>query len=86
VDILTILSGIILFTTIATLLIAVVAYYAFKLRDKRKPKKKATASAAVDEGMTVLLQRFVPSSDQLAELRPIVAINGASEPNHSSNG
>lgn len=36
------LSAVILIATIATILLAVISYAAFKLRDKRKPKGKAT--------------------------------------------
>ena len=37
-DVVPYLSAVILVTTIATLLLAVLSYAAFKLRDKRKPK------------------------------------------------
>ena len=37
-DIVPYLSAVILVTTIATILLAVLSYAAFKLRDKRKPK------------------------------------------------
>jgi hypothetical protein len=38
VDIVPYLSAVILVTTVATILLAVLSYAAFKLRDKRKPK------------------------------------------------
>ena len=38
-DIVPYLSAVILVTTIATILLAVLSYAAFKLRDKRKPKR-----------------------------------------------
>ena len=37
-DIVPYLSAVILVTTVATILLAVLSYAAFKLRDKRKPK------------------------------------------------
>jgi hypothetical protein len=42
-DLVPYLSAVILVSTIATLLLAVLSYAAFKLRDKRRPKKKADA-------------------------------------------
>jgi len=39
VDLVPYLSAIILISTIATILLAVMSYAAFKLRDKRKPKQ-----------------------------------------------
>ncbi len=38
------LSAVILISTIATILLAVLSYAAFKLRDKRKPKQSLEAS------------------------------------------
>jgi hypothetical protein len=35
------LSAVILIATIATILLAVISYAAFKMRDKRRPKKNA---------------------------------------------
>ncbi len=39
-DLISLLATVILITTIGTLVVAVAAYIAFKLRDKRRPKKK----------------------------------------------
>lgn len=39
-DLISILATVILITTLGTLVVAVAAYAAFKLRDKRKPRKK----------------------------------------------
>lgn len=64
-DLISILATVILVTTIATTVVGVGAYAAFKLRDKRKPVKKA---AAVVEGPQelVFLKRYIPpvSDDQ----------------------
>ncbi len=40
-DVVPYLSAVILIATIATILLAVLSYAAFKLRDRRKPKKNA---------------------------------------------
>ena len=42
-DIIPFLSAVILISTIATILLAVLSYAAFKLRDKRRPKKAEAA-------------------------------------------
>lgn len=42
-DIVPYLSAVILVSTIATILLAVISYAAFKLRDKRRPKGNAQA-------------------------------------------
>lgn len=39
-DLISVLATVILVTTLGTLLVAVAAYAAFKLRERRKPKKK----------------------------------------------
>ena len=44
-DIVPYLSAVILVATIATILLAILSYAAFKLRDKRKPKVSASSSA-----------------------------------------
>jgi hypothetical protein len=54
VDLIPYLSAIILISTIATVLLAIISYAAFKLRDKRKPKQAAAAP--------VFFRRYVPSS------------------------
>ena len=41
-DVVPYLSAVILVSTIATILLAVLSYAAFKLRDKRRPKKDAS--------------------------------------------
>ena len=42
-DLVPYLSAVILIATIATIVLAVVSYAAFKLRDKRKPRKQPPA-------------------------------------------
>jgi len=63
-DFISILATIILFTTVATLAVALAAYAAFKLREKRKPGKTGPAAAGVAiEPM--FLERYVPDGDDL---------------------
>lgn len=60
-DIIAILSTIILLVTIGTITVAVAAYAALKLRDRRKPKAgRAQASNAVEEFQPVFLKRYSP--------------------------
>ena len=42
-DLIPYLSAVILISTVATILLAVISYAAFKLRDKRRPKKAVEA-------------------------------------------
>lgn len=60
-DLISILATVILVTTIATTVVGIGAYAAFKLRDKRKPARR---SASSDEGpqQEVFLKRYVPPS------------------------
>ncbi|MCA0325002.1 MAG: hypothetical protein LCH89_05290 [Proteobacteria bacterium] len=60
-DLLSILATVILATTIATVLIGVAAYAAFKLRDKRRPKSNpmmGDEASAVRE--PIFFTRYVP--------------------------
>ncbi len=61
-DLVYILAYIILFTTVGTMVIGLVAYAAFKLRDKRKPgKNKSDETMNVDGPLEpVFLERYVP--------------------------
>ena len=43
-DLIPYLSAVILISTVATILLAVISYAAFKLRDKRRPKANAAAA------------------------------------------
>ena len=67
-DFISILATILLFTTVATLAIALAAYAAFKMRERRKPGKKVPggANAAPAELEPIFLDRYVPSEEDLA--------------------
>jgi hypothetical protein len=61
-DLISILATVILVTTIGTMVVGVVAYMAFKLRDKRKPTGKKFDDT-LDHGRSpdpVFLKRYVP--------------------------
>lgn len=60
-DLISILATVILITTLGTLIIAVAAYAAFKLRDKRKPQKKNDSIQKDGPFMPVFLTPYVPS-------------------------
>lgn len=60
-DLIAILSTVILVVTIGTITIAIAAYVALKLRDKRKPKKGRLGSRDENEEFTpVFLTRYKP--------------------------
>jgi heme/copper-type cytochrome/quinol oxidase subunit 2 len=61
VDLISILTTTILATTIGTIIVGIAAYAAFKLRDKRKPTKKASTDGNVQEE-AVFLKRYVPAA------------------------
>jgi heme/copper-type cytochrome/quinol oxidase subunit 2 len=62
-DLISILTTVILATTIGTIIVGVAAYAAFKLRDKRKPKKKVAAEGSAPEvEAAVFIKRYVPAS------------------------
>ena len=52
-DFISILATILLFTTVGTLVVALAAYAAFKLRERRKPGKKSASTSA-----SAALRRF----------------------------
>jgi hypothetical protein len=62
-DFISILATIILFTTVATLAVALAAYAAFKLRERRKPGKggPAVAGGAIEP---MFLERYMPDVDE----------------------
>ena len=62
-DFISILATILLFTTVATLAIALAAYAAFKMREKRKPGKKASQTAGQPALEPIFLERYVPDAD-----------------------
>lgn len=55
-DLVPYLSAVILVSTIATILLAVLSYAAFKLRDKRRPKGRTEAP--------VFFHRYRPEGDE----------------------
>ena len=60
-DLVSILATVILVTTIGTMVVGVVAYMAFKLRDSRKPtKKKDDTLDSSGPQEPVFLQRYQP--------------------------
>jgi hypothetical protein len=66
-DFISILATILLFTTVATLAVALAAYAAFKMRERRKPGKKVTgAGGSPLEIEPIFLERYVPDEDDLA--------------------
>jgi hypothetical protein len=65
-DFISILATILLFTTVATLAIALAAYAAFKMRERRKPGKKAGGAASAEAAIEpIFLDRYVPDADDL---------------------
>jgi hypothetical protein len=66
-DFISILATIILFTTVATLAVALAAYAAFKLRERRKPGNKGPMVAGVEQIEPLFLDRYVPDLDELAD-------------------
>ena len=67
-DFISILATILLFTTVATLAVALAAYAAFKMRERRKPGKSASGAGAVGEIEPIFLDRYVPDEDDLQDL------------------
>ena len=61
-DLLSILATVILFTTVGTLMVALAAYAAYKLREKRKPVKKARV-AGQEDLEPMFLQPYIPKQD-----------------------
>lgn len=63
-DLISILATVILITTIGTLVVGVAAYAAFKLRDKRRPKKKDPTANPNQFNDPIFLKRYDPKADQ----------------------
>lgn len=62
-DLVSIFSTIVLVTTIVTLILALAAYFAYKLREWRKPKSSTGSNIAGDEVMEpIFLKRHMLSS------------------------
>lgn len=61
-DLISILATIILVTTIGTMVVGVGAYAAFKLRDKRKPKKSKVDDTMENRELEkpIFLTRYIP--------------------------
>lgn len=68
-DLISILSTVILIATIGTMGVAVAAYVAFKLRDKRKPGKKDPSPDQNGEVNPIFLTRYKPET-QSADSQP----------------
>jgi hypothetical protein len=64
-DFISILATILLFTTVATLAVALAAYAAFKLREGRKPGRKGPGPATSLEIEPIFLERYVPDEADL---------------------
>lgn len=63
-DFISILATIILFTTVATLAVALAAYAAFKLRERRKPGGGGGAAVgATGQIEPMFLDRYVPEDE-----------------------
>lgn len=60
-DLISILATVILITTLGTLVVAVAAYAAFKLRDKKKPKKKDPTQTEDGAFEPIFLTRYTPN-------------------------
>lgn len=60
-DFVSILASIILFTTIATLVVALAAYAAYKIRERRRPKGKAVAQLSGENIEFIFLERYIPA-------------------------
>lgn len=65
-DLISILATVILITTIGTLIVAVAAYAAFKLRDKRKPRRKDPTSSVDGPYAPIFLERYQPAAKPAA--------------------
>lgn len=63
-DLVSIFSTIVLVTTIATLVMAVVAYFAYKLREWRKPKPFSGDKTSERNFEPVFMKRFVPGEQK----------------------
>lgn len=73
-DIVSILATVILITTLGTMVVGFGAYFAFKLRDKRKPNKKKTDDTLDSTGALepIFLTRYTPPpSSKNATVSPV---------------
>lgn len=58
-DLISILATVILFTTVSTLVVAVAAYMAYKVRERRKPKRR-NAPEEKELSELIFLEPYVP--------------------------
>ena len=72
-DLISILATVILLTTIGTLVVAIAAYVAFKLRDKRKPMKKDPTASAINSTEPIFLTRYKPQKSGAVVATPLTA-------------
>lgn len=63
-DFVSILASIILFTTIATLIVALAAYAAYKIRERRRPNRNKTHGQPAGEFEPIFLERHVPGKPE----------------------
>lgn len=68
-DLISILTTVILTTTIVTVVTGFVAYAAFKLRDKRKPKA-AQASDGSGQIEAIFLTPYLPAVSEIRSVAP----------------
>lgn len=61
-DPLSFLAHLLLSITIGTLVVSLIAYAAYKVREKRKPALKPTDAFSADEGSPIFLKLYVPQS------------------------
>lgn len=59
-DFISILATVILFTTIGTLVVSLAAYGAYKMRERRKPKKHDASELSPDKIEPVFLRPWMP--------------------------
>lgn len=62
-DFISILATVILFTTIATLVVALAAYGAYKVRERARVKAKVTADRS-DHLEPIFLERYMPTATE----------------------
>lgn len=61
-DFISILATVILFITIATLVVALAAYGAYKVRERQRVKAKVKAEAGSDRFEPVFLEPYTPAA------------------------
>jgi hypothetical protein len=81
-DLISLLATVILITTIGTLVVAVAAYIAFKLRDKRRPRRRDPTVNPDGPHTPIFLQRYTPVDipESPANLPPSVPTAATNQP------